>query len=295
MTSLRSIRKGMISWRHVRRTVVNWSLNLLLIALITLILLPIAFMVITSFRGRTDITNPEAPLIPSVWHVENYREMWNYVNFGPLYRNSIIVVGTATLIGTLVAAMAGYALARFPFPGADAYSLTVMSTQLIPGTLFFIPLYLTFLWIKRTFGLPMTGHNFGAIVLYIGFFTPISIWILRGFFASLPPDLEEQAMVDGATRFQAFLRVSLPLALPGIVSTAIYIFMTAWEEMFFSYQLGVNTIPVGIRRFVQGAAGTQLRYDYMAAASVVTTIPLALMFFLLQKRFVSGLTAGAVK
>ena len=102
-------------------------------------------------------------------------------------------------------------------------------------------------------------------------------------------------MVDGATRFQAFLRVSLPLALPGIVSTAIYIFMTAWEEMFFSYQLGVNTIPVGIRRFVQGAAGTQLRYDYMAAASVVTTIPLALMFFLLQKRFVSGLTAGAVK
>lgn len=226
-----------MDWSHVRRTAVNWLLHLLLIVLIALILLPIAFMVITSFRGRTEITNPVAPLIPSERHVENYREMWDYVDFGPLYRNSIIVVGTATAIGTFVAAMAGYSLARFPFPGADAYSLTVMSTQLIPGTLFFIPLYLTFLWIRRTFGLPMTGHNFGAIVLYVGFFTPISIWILRGFFASLPPDLEEQAMVDGATRFQAFLRVSLPLALPGIVSTAIYIFMTAWEEMFFSYQL----------------------------------------------------------
>lgn len=294
MADLVTGRKTLIS-RRARRTVTHWFLNLLLGVLIVIVLLPIVFMVITSFRERNDITNPEAPLLPSVWHYENYTEMWTHVDFGPLYRNSLIVVGTATTVGTFVAAMAGYALARFRFPGADAYGLTVMGTQLIPGTLFFIPLYLTFLWIKRTFGLPMTGHNFGAIVLYVGFFTPISTWILRSFFASLPPDLEEQAMVDGATRFGAFLRISLPLAIPGLVSTAIYIFMTAWEEMFFSYQLGVNTIPVGIRRFVQGAAGTQLRYDYMAAASVVTTIPVALMFFALQKRFISGLTAGAVK
>jgi multiple sugar transport system permease protein len=287
--------KTSIRWVRVRRTVTHWFLNLLLIVLIVIILAPIVFMVITSFRERNDITDPEAPLLPSVWHYENYVEMWNYVQFGPLYRNSLIVVGTATVAGTFFAAMAGYALARFRFPGADVYGLTVMGTQLIPGTLFFIPLYLTFLWIKRTSGIPMTGHNFGAIVLYVGFFTPISTWILRSFFASLPPDLEEQAMVDGATRFQAFLRIALPLALPGIVSTAIYIFMTAWEEMFFSYTLGVQTIPVGIRRFVQGAAGTQLRYDYMAAASVVTTIPITLMFFALQRHFIRGLTAGAVK
>jgi multiple sugar transport system permease protein len=221
--------------------------------------------------------------------------MWEYVEFGPLYRNSLIVVGTATAIGTLFAAMAGYALARFRFPGADAYGIVVMSTQLIPGVLFFIPLYLTFLWIKRTLGIPVVGTNLGAVVLYVGFFTPISTWILRSYFASLPPDLEEQALVDGATRFIAFLRISLPLAVPGIISTAIYIFLMSWEEMFFSYQLGVSTIPVGIRRFVTGAAGTQLHYDYMAAASVVTTLPIALMFFIVQKRFISGLTTGAVK
>jgi multiple sugar transport system permease protein len=143
--------------------------------------------------------------------------------------------------------------------------------------------------------MPLVGSNFGAIVLYIGFYTPISLWILRGFFASIPPDLEEQAMVDGATRFEAFLKISLPLAKPGIVSTAIYVFMTAWDEMFFAYILGVKTVPVGIRQFVQGAAGTQVRYDYIAAASVVITIPVALMFFLLQKHFIRGLTAGAVK
>jgi multiple sugar transport system permease protein len=280
---------------RVRQRLTHWSLNLLLAGLIVVILAPIVFMVITSFRPRNDITDPQAPLLPAVWHFENYSEMWQYIDFGPLFRNSMIVVGTATVFGTLFAALAGYALARFRFPGADAYGLTVMSTQLIPGTLFFIPLYLTFLWIKTTFGIPMTGHNFGGIVLYIGFFTPISTWILRSFFASLPPDLEEQAMVDGTTRLGAFLRIALPLALPGIVSTAIYIFMTAWDEMFFSYTLGIMTIPVGIRRFVQGAAGTQLRYDYMAAAAVVTTIPLTLLFFSLQRHFIRGLTAGAVK
>lgn len=284
-----------ISWVQLRSKVIHWLLNAVLAVMIVIIISPIVFMVITSFRGRTDITDPEAPLIPPVWHYDNYVGMWDYVDFGPLFRTSMIVVGTATVVGTFFASLAGYALARFRFPGADAYGLTVMGTQLIPGTLFFIPLYLTFLAIKRTFGIPMTKHPFGVTVLYIGFFTPISTWILRSFFAALPPDLEEQAMVDGATRFVAFFRISLPLAIPGIVSTAIYIFLTAWEEMFFTYTLGVQTIPVGIRRFVQGAAGTQLRYDYMAAASVVITIPIALMFFALQKRFISGLTAGAVK
>lgn len=280
---------------RVRRLVAHWFLNVLLVVLIVIILTPIALMILTSLRERNDISDPEAPLLPSVWHFENYTEMWDYVDFGPLFRTSMIVVGTATAVGTFFAALAGYALARFRFPGADAYGLTVMGTQLIPGTLFFIPLYLTFLWIKNTFGIPMTRHPLGVTVLYVGFFTPISTWILRSFFASHPPDLEEQAMVDGATRFVAFLRISLPLAIPGIVSTAIYIFLTSWEEMFFSKQLQVMTISVGINRFVQGAAGTQLRYDYMAAASVVTTIPIALMFFALQRHFISGLTAGAVK
>jgi multiple sugar transport system permease protein len=279
----------------LNKKLTHWALNALLAAIIVAILVPIAFMVVTSLRPRADIADPTAPLIPPVLHFENYTKMWVYVEFGPLFRNSMIVVGTATAVGTLFAALAGYSLARFRFPGADAYGLTVMSTQLIPGTLFFIPLFLTFLWIKTTFGVPLTGNNLGGIVLYIGFFTPISTWILRGFFASLPPDLEEQAMVDGTTRLGAFLRIALPLALPGIVSTAIYIFLTAWDEMFFSYQLGVMTIPVGIRRFVQGAAGTQLHYDYMAAASVVTTIPLTILFLALQRHFIRGLTAGAVK
>jgi len=279
----------------LRYRVVNWLLTALLYVLIAIILVPILYMLLVSFKPRQDVISMTAPFIPDEWHPENYVEMWGYVDFGPLFLNSLTVVGMTTVVGTFVASLAGYVLARFRFPGADLYSLIVTGTQLVPGILFFIPLYLMFLAIKRATGIPLVGSNFGAVVLYVGFYVPISTWILRGFFATLPPDLEEQAMVDGATRFGAFRRIALRLAMPGIVSTAIYIFMTAWDEMFFGYLLGVMTVPVGIRRFVQGAAATQLRYDYMAAASVVTTIPIALMFFLLQKQFISGLTAGAVK
>jgi len=295
LTSTPVANKHRVNARQRRRAIVHGLQNVLLVIMLLVILMPIALMLLTSLRPRTDIVSSTAPLFPEELHFENYAEMWSYIKFGPLFRNSLVVVSITTVVATFFAAMAGYALARFRFPGADTYGLVVMGTQLIPGTLFFIPLYLTFLWLKNTFGMPLVGSNFGAIVLYIGFYTPISLWILRGFFASIPPDLEEQAMVDGATRFEAFLKISLPLAKPGIVSTAIYVFMTAWDEMFFAYILGVKTVPVGIRQFVQGAAGTQVRYDYIAAASVVITIPVALMFFLLQKHFIRGLTAGAVK
>ncbi len=292
---LKPTRYPSIRAAKIRSVIVNRLLDLLLWVIVFIILIPIFYIILASFKGRGEITNPTAPVIPEVWNFKNYPEMWRQIKFGPLFVNSIIVVGSTTLVATFFAALAGYALARFRFPGADAYSLAVLGTQIIPGSLFFIPLYLTFLWIKNTFGIPMVGSNFGVICLYVGFFTPISIWILRGFFANLPPDLEEQAMVDGATRFTAFWRISLPLAGPGIASTAIYIFMTAWNELFFGYTLGVKTVPVGIRQFVFGASGTQLRYDLMAAASVVITIPIAVMFLLLQKQFISGLTAGAVK
>jgi multiple sugar transport system permease protein len=278
-----------------RRKWTSCLLSVLLVFLVALILIPIVYMMLVSLKERTEVTSLTAPLLPTTWRFDNYAQMWSYVKFGPLFANSLIVGLVTTVITTFIASMAGFALARFRFPGSDVYSVTVLGTQLIPGTLFFIPLYLTFVWIKRNLGIPMTGTNFGAIALYVGFFTPISVWILRGFFASIPRDLEQAAMVDGASHFGAFLRISLPLALPGIVSTAIYVFMTAWDELFFSYTLGVHTVPVGIRQFVQGAAGTQLHYEYMAAASVVITLPVAFLFFLLQRHFISGLTAGAVK
>lgn len=278
-----------------RKKLLNWFWNLVLWTLIAIIVLPIFYMVLVSLKPRGEILCPYCSIFPTEWRFQNYLEMWKSLKFSTLFSNSMTVVGIATIIGTFFAALAAYALARFRFRGADAYSITVLATQLIPGTLFFIPLYLTFIWIRKNLGIPLVGSNLGGIVLYIGFYTPISIWILRSFFAAIPSDLEEQAMVDGATRMQAFLWIVIPLAIPGIVSTAIYIFMTAWDEMFFAYTLGIKTIPAGVRQYITGAAGTQLRYEYMAAASLVVAIPIAVMFFLLQKRFIAGLTQGSVK
>jgi len=172
------------------------------------------------------------------------------------------------------------------------FGLAVLGTQLIPGILFLLPLYTNFIIIKNRFGLPLVGTNAGAIVLYTAFFLPLSLWILRSFFAAIPRDLEEAALIDGCTPFEAFWRVILPLARPGVVATAVYVFLSAWDELLFAWVLDVRTIPVGIRLFVGQYTN---RFDLMSAASVVATLPVLIIFFVLQKQMISGLTAGAVK
>jgi multiple sugar transport system permease protein len=278
---------------RTRRFATARVLDLLLLVLVALMVAPIAYLIANSFKTRSELLTG-ANVLPAVWQTQNYPEMWNRVNFGTYLTNSLIICAATTLVATFLAAMSGYALARFRFPGSDFFSLSILGTQFIPGTLFLIPLFLTFKWIKDQLGIPLTGSNFGGVFLYIGFFLPVSLWILRGFFAAIPVDLEEQAMVDGATRFGAFWRIVLPMAMPGLISTAVYIFLTAWDELVFAWVLNLQTIPVGIRLFT-GVAGTQVRYELMSAAAVVVTLPIAAMFFLLQKRFISGLTAGAVK
>jgi multiple sugar transport system permease protein len=282
-----------LSWERVQHQVTERALDVLLLVLVAFMVAPVVFLLLSSFKTRSEVTSG-SDVLPAVWQFQNYPDMWARVHFGTYLLNSLIICGSATLVATFLASLTGYALARFRFPFADAFSLTALGTQLIPGTLFLIPLFLTFLTIKNATGVPLVGSNFGAIVLYIGFFLPMSLFILRSFFAAIPVDLEEQAMVDGCTRFGAFWRVALPLAAPGLVSTAVYVFLTAWDELVFAWVLNVQTIPVGIRLFT-GVAGAQNRYELMSAAAVVVTLPVALTFFILQKRFVSGLTAGAVK
>lgn len=282
-----------ISTRGTRRFLGNRLLDLLLIILVLIMIAPLAFMVVSSFKSSAEFTNP-SQVLPSEWRWENYGEMWRRANFGRYFANSLIVCTVTTVVATFLSALVGYALSRFRFPGADLYGMAVLGTQLIPGTLFFIPLYLTFLWLRTTFGIPLIGTNLGGIFLYIGFFIPVSLWIMRGFFAAIPIDLEEQAMVDGATRFRAFWQIVLPLAMPGIVSTAIYIFLTAWDELFFASVLRVQTLPFGLQLFA-GVQSSQVRYDLIMAGAVVSTLPIVILFLLLQRRLVEGLTAGAVK
>lgn len=270
-----------------------------LLLLVVFTVFPILVMVTTSLKTVQEANNNTSLLPQSQWRWQNYPDMWNVINFGNYFKNSLIICGTTMVVATLLATFASYPLARFKFPGKDLFSISVLGTQLIPGIMFLIPLYLFFKWIRDTFGLPLINSYLGMIILYTAFFLPLSLWILRGFFASIPPDLEEQAMVDGCNRFQAFYKVVLPLAAPGIAATAIYIFLSAWDELLFAWVMtttdGVQTVPVGIRLYLGQIVGGQNHIELAMAAAVVVTLPIMLIFFFIQRYMISGLTAGAVK
>jgi len=225
----------------------------------------------------------------------NFIDMWKNINFGLFLRNSFIICGLTMFFAMVFATLAAYAISRFKFPGSSLFSMAILATQMVPGIMFLIPIYIMFIKFTEFTGIPMKGTFFGMIFIYTAFFVPFSIWILRGFFAAIPHELEEAARIDGCSPLQVFWYIVLPLAIPGIIATGIYVFLTAWDELMFAWILtsaDTMTIPVGIRNFV---GNYQNRFDLLMAASTVATIPVMVLFFMLQKHIVRGLTAGAVK
>jgi multiple sugar transport system permease protein len=269
---------------------------LALALLVVVTVFPIFYMIISSLKSNDEILLNHS-FFPEKWHFENYPNMLNAVNFGSYFRNSLIICGLTSIICASLAVFASYALVRFRFPGSGALDIAIIGTQLIPGVMFLLPLYNIFLWVNRTFGFQLVNTYHGMILVYTAFFLPISLFILRSFFATIPLDLEEQAMVDGAGRLGAFLRVILPLSIPGIIATVITVFLFCWDELLFSLTLtnSIETEPVavGIRLFVGGQ--NQSRYDLIMAAATTVTLPVLIIFFFLQKYMISGLTSGAVK
>ena len=265
-------------------------------AIVAVSLLPIAWMLLSSLRHHSDIASGAQLDAGLGLRFENYRDIWINVDFFNYFRNSLIVCGLTTLISTACALCAAYALARFRFRGSNAFSLSITVTQVIPGMLFFLPLYMLYRDMGESWGLPMLDSIHGLVFLYVALFTPACIWIMRGFFVAIPRELEDAAVMDGCSRFGAFVRIVLPISAPGIIATATFVFLLAWDELFFAWVLtsssDVQTIPVGIRLFI---SQFQHRHDLMMAAGAVSTLPVLLAFFAGQRYFVKGLAAGAVK
>lgn len=276
-----------------RKKRLNFLANFILGIFVIFAVAPIIWMIATSLmtQGQIATGNIGAPN-----HFENYVEMWKNVNFFQYFKNSVIVCGCTTIVALTIATLAGYAVSRFNFPGAGIFGATVLATQMVPGIMFLLPLYLMFIRIQETLGIRLINTYPGIVIVYSAFFIPFSIWILRGFFASIPIELEEAAIIDGCSKFGAFIKVILPVAKVGLIATGIYIFLMAWDELLFAWVLTtsseVATIPVGIRLYV---GNYQNRYDLLMAAGCVTTLPVLLIFFGLQKQFITGMTAGAVK
>jgi multiple sugar transport system permease protein len=276
-----------------RRRLGDWALNALTYAVLAVMLAPILWLVLSSLQTRGQLASGSYDLLHPT--LSAFSQMWDSVDFGRYFVNSLVICTGAAVLATAFASTAGYALARLPFRGRRLFSVSVVGTQLIPGSMFLLPVFLGFIWLKQNTPIHLFDTQAGMILVYTAFFTPVAIWFMVYFFQQIPPELEEAAMVDGCTRFGAFWRVVLPNARSGLTATFVYAFLMAWDELLFVTALTerrAETIPIGIRNFIGNYSE---EYAQLMAAGVVSTIPVMIAFFATQKWLVKGLTAGAVK
>jgi multiple sugar transport system permease protein len=276
-----------------RRSTADLGLDVVTWAIVAVMVAPIVWLVLSSTQTNLQISNGTYDFLSPT--LDAFSEMWETVDFERYLLNSVIICTVAAVTATAFASCAGYALARYRFRGARGFSLAVIGTQLIPGTMFLLPVYLGFVWLKQNTPIHLLDTRLGMIIVYTAFFTPVAIYFMRSFFLAIPRDLEEAAMVDGCTPFRAFVRVVLPNAAPGLVATFVYAFLFAWDELLFAAaltQTQAETIPIGIRNFI---GNYSQEYAQLMAAGVVSTLPVMLAFFATQRWLVKGLTAGAVK
>jgi ABC-type glycerol-3-phosphate transport system permease component len=255
-----------------------------------LILAPFLWMISTSLKNPAEVVLRDPTIIPRSFAVENYVDVFRRGNFGRYFLNSVIVSLAVTVISVAIATLSGYAFARYRLPGGKAILLGILATQMFPAILLAIPLYI----LIRNLGL--LNSLLGLILVYTSFALPFCVWMLRNYFLTIPKDLDESALVDGATRLQALRSVVLPVAMPGIAATGIFSFILAWNEFLYANTFissaELRTLPVGLQSLI-GEFTTD--WGMLMAGAVVTTIPVVVIFFFVQRRLTQGLATGAVK
>ncbi len=272
--------------------VVRW---VVLVPLIVFVVVPLYVMLTSSLKPLADVQG-EFQWWPSHVTVQPFIDIWRTVPLAHYFVNSLVVSVSATACSVVIAIFAAYAISRYTFRGRGAFSGIVLSTQMFPGILFLLPLFLIFVNIDRALGVSVFYQTqVGLIVTYLTFTLPFSIWMLASYMNGIPRDLDEAARVDGTTAMGALFRVILPSARPGIIAVAVYSFMTAWGEILFASQMtnsATRTLSVGLQSY---ATETNVYWNQVMAASLVVSVPIVIGFLILQRYLVAGLTAGAVK
>jgi arabinogalactan oligomer/maltooligosaccharide transport system permease protein len=279
-------------------------LHAALIGFTLLTIYPVLWVLALAFSGQQSVGIVDLPKDPGFldrlravlpwpanFSAKNFVDVMTEQPFGRWLLNSVIVSLMTTVLGVFLACTAAYAFSRFRFPGRDNGMLAFLVSQMFPGTLMLIPLFII---IVKWLGL---GNTFwGLIIVYATTAIPFCVWMLKGYFDTIPVDIEESARIDGASPQTIFFRIILPLAKPAIAITALFSFMTAWNEFIlasvFMESEANYTAPVGLRFFVGGFSS---QWGFFAAGSVIVSLPVVILFMYLQKYLVSGLTAGSVK
>lgn len=274
-----------------RKQLLNRTLTLYIpLTLIMLFLLfPFYWTFVSSIKSSTELFSTDVTYWPRQVTWEAYRKLFTEFNFLKPMGNSLLVAVCTTLLTLCVATMASYAFSRYRFKGRKIFMVMFLTNNMFPTVLLLIPLYS----IMRSLSLLYTP---GALILaYTTFTIPFTVWLMNSYIDAIPISLEEAAMVDGANRLTGFVRIVLPILLPSMIATGVYIFMQSWNEYTFA-MLFTNeanrTIPVALKNLI-GQLGVQ--WDLLTAGGIITIIPVCIMFFFAQKKLVEGLTAGAVK
>lgn len=264
-------------------------------AYVAFALLPVFWMVSLSLKYPQDIMTASITWLPSHIDWSNYANMWSTVPLLRYLKNSMIISLSTVLVCMVVSIPAAYAFTRFRFRGRRVFGMSALATQLFPGILLLLPIFVMYTQIQRLLHISLIGTYPGIIVTYTIFGLPFSIWMLRSYFETIPEELDEAALIDGCSRRGALVRIILPLAAPGLAATAMYVFVLAWNEVLFASVLTNQTtrpFSIGLHEF---ANEYSLEYGQLMAACFTVSIPIIALFMLFQRWIVSGLVGGAVK
>jgi multiple sugar transport system permease protein len=263
-----------------------------LIALVAFALAPFAWVFLTSLKTRAELYAMPLQYLPKTVTAANYVDAWTskLTPFSRFFANSLWVSSVTMVATTAISILAGYAIARFRFAGRQTLLLVFLATQMFPAVLLIAPL------LSQWYALGLIDTYQALIYSNFSFTVPFTVWMLVGYFESIPRELEESALMDGCGRFGALCRVILPLAAPGIAATAIFAFVTSWSELLFAItftsQTEMRTLSAGLL-FMVGQY--EIQWGQLSAGVVISTVPVAVLFVFLQRHLIRGLTAGALK
>jgi multiple sugar transport system permease protein/raffinose/stachyose/melibiose transport system permease protein len=262
----------------------------LALVLVVVCLFPFAWMALSSIKKLNELFTVPPHWLPNEPTLANYWTVLFNSNIPRYFLNSVIIAGGATLVALVLAVFASYGFARFDFRGKVMLQTFVLIGQLLPTAAIIVPLFITLRYLH------LINTYWGLILIYTIITLPLSVWMLTSYMRGIPVELEEAATIDGASRLGVLFRITLPLAMPGLVAVVVYSFVTCWNEfvfaLVFAQDQSVKTLPIGLAEF-----STEFNTDWggVMAASMVMTVPVVLLFLAFQRLFVGGLTAGATK
>lgn len=262
----------------------------ILFAVTAFMLFPIVWMILTAIKPEVEIYAIPPKWLPSTLNWEYLRTAWFDRNFDRYFVNSLVVATSTAVLSTVVGVLGGYALSRFTFPGQRAITGYVLAIYMVPVILLALPYYL----LLNKIGLLNT--RLGLILSVSTYAVPFAVWVFRGYFAQVPPEVEEAAIVDGASRLGAVWWVVLPVAVPGIIATALFSFILGWDDYLFALIVinddHLRTLPLAVGLL---ASDYVVSDGLMMAMGVITSVPILLLYLFFQRYFIGGLTSGSVK